>query len=99
MKVGGVYYDKIIERMNRECIAFPAYHFLVANDLERTERFMNHRFKTEWKVIHLFTGANGLAAIHREGSKRKISIHDHLKISVYKSTQKQTRRNKRKRCL
>lgn len=46
-----------------------------------------------------FFGANGLPAIHREENKRKISISNHLKISVYKSTQKQTKRNKQKRCL
>lgn len=86
MKAGDNILRQIIERMNVECIASPVYHFLVANDLERTDRF-----KTEWKVIHLFTGANGLPMIHREGSERKISISNHLKISVYKSTQKQTR--------
>ena len=59
---------------------------------------MNHRFKTEWKVDPSLFVAKGLPAIHRR-NKRKISIHDHLKISVYKSTQKQTRLNKRKRCL
>ena len=46
-----------------------------------------------------FFGANSLAAVHREGNKRKISISNHLKISVYKSTQKQTKLNKQKRRL